>query len=71
MPKNLMDLAETIEKLTEEEREFLIVCFEESVMSDSRIADRLGLPRATVYNRRKRLLKKLRNRFEEEKIEVF
>lgn len=58
-------------ELTEEEREFLLVCFEESVMSDSRIADRLGLPRATVYNRRKRLLKKLRNRFEEEKIEVF
>ena len=58
-------------ELTEEEREFLLVCFDESVMSDSRIADRLGLPRATVYNRRKRLLKKLRNRFEEEKIEVF
>ena len=58
-------------ELTEEEREFLLVCFEESVMSDSRIAERLGLPRATVYNRRKRLLKKLRNRFEEEKIEVF
>ena len=40
-------------------------------MSDSRISERLGLPRATVYNRKKRLLKKLRKRFEEEKIEIF
>lgn len=67
----LEQLERFLVELTAEEKEFLLVCYEEAKMSDSRISERLGLPRATVYNRKKRLLKKLRKRFEEEKIEIF
>lgn len=60
-----------LDELTEEEREFLIACYEDAKLSDSRIGKKLGLPRTTVQSRRLKLLEKLKKRFAEEKIEIF
>lgn len=67
----LAQLNRFLDELTEEEREFLIVCYEDAKLSDSRIGQKLGLPRTTVQSRRLKLLEKLKKRFVEEKIEIF
>lgn len=56
-----------LEELPVEDREFLYFYFEEPKANDTVIARKLGLPRTTVQSRRKKLLEKLRNRFEENK----
>lgn len=67
----LEQLNRFLSELTEEEKEFLLAYYEDAKSSDSRIALKLGLPRTTVQSRRKKLLEKLRKRFDEEKIEIF
>lgn len=67
----LEQLNRFLNELTEEEREFLLVCYEDAKLSDSRISKRLGLPRTTVQSRRLKLIEKLKKRFEEEGIENF
>ena len=67
----LEQLNRFLSELTEEEKEFLLAYYEDAKSSDSRIALKLGLPRTTVQSRRKKLLEKLRTRFDEEKIEIF
>ena len=52
------------------DQEFLIAYFEEAGANDSKVAKKLGVPRTTVQSRRKKLLEKLRIRFEDEKIEM-
>ena len=52
------------------DQEFLTAYFEEAGANDSKVAKKLGVPRTTVQSRRKKLLEKLRMRFEDEKIEM-
>ena len=67
----LEQLNRFLNELTEEEREFLLICYEDAKLSDSRIAKRMGLPRTTVQSRRVKLIEKLQKRFAEEEIENF
>lgn len=66
----LEQLMRFVKELTIQEQEFITAYFEEVGANDTKIAKKLGLPRTTVQSRRKKLLEKLRRRFEEEKIEM-
>ena len=69
--EGLQEFEVKLGELTEEEREFLLICYEDAKLSDSGIAKRMGLPRTTVQSRRVKLIEKLQKRFAEEEIENF
>ena len=56
----LEELRKVIQMLSDEEREFLNICFEDVKNSNRRIAKQLGIPRTTVGDRKQKLLKKIR-----------
>lgn len=62
-------LARFMKELSVDDRKFLYLYYEENGANDTMIARKLGIPRTTVQSRKKKLLKKLRKRFEEEMIE--
>ena len=54
----LIKLKKVVLELTEDEREFLRICYEDARESDTRISKTLGIPRQTVQYRKKKLLMK-------------
>lgn len=56
----LVKLNQVLQFLSEDEREFLSVCYEDAKDSDTRIAEILDIPRQTVQYRKRKLLKKIR-----------
>ncbi|MCD8379125.1 MAG: hypothetical protein LUC95_02110 [Lachnospiraceae bacterium] len=60
---DLERLEELLEELTEEDREFLQIYFEEEAGAEKRVAERLGITRKKVQCWRERLLTNLRNKF--------
>ncbi len=63
-------LVRFVKELPKDDQEFLHLYFEEVDASDTKIARKLDMPRTTVQSRRKKLMDKLRKRFEEENIEI-
>lgn len=62
----LKKLKKIIQKLSEEERDFLRLCYEEEKETDMRISQKLGIPRQTLQYRRKKLLMKIKNYFDKQ-----
>lgn len=52
-------------ELSEEDREFLLTCYEHTDISDVKLSEMLDMPRSTMRSRRERLVRLMKKRFEE------
>lgn len=62
----LEQLRRSMDKLPEDDREFLYAIFENDSLPERKLAEKLGIPAATYFRRKKRVLEQLRKKFFEE-----
>ena len=56
-------LKSCMDELTEDDREFLLACFESERGSVAELTKRLGIPQTTISSRKKRLFEKVKKNF--------